>query len=52
MVDKCGGGWSRELKTVTHDGVWNGTVSTPLVNTTYLMYIQALVLHLNHILVY
>ena len=26
---KCGGGGSRELKTVTHDGVWNGTVAPP-----------------------
>ena len=27
---KCGGGWLRELETLTHDGVWYGTVSPPL----------------------
>ena len=29
MVGKCGGGWSRELKTLTHDNVWYGTVAPP-----------------------
>ena len=24
---KCGGGWLRELETLTHDGVWYGSVA-------------------------
>ena len=27
---KCGGGWLRELETLTHDGVWYGSVAPPL----------------------
>ena len=26
---KCGGGWLRELETLTHDGVWYGSVAPP-----------------------
>ena len=26
---KCGGGWSTATITVTHDGVWYGSVATP-----------------------
>ena len=28
---KCGGGWLRELETLTHDGVWYSSVDPPCV---------------------
>ena len=31
---KCGGGWLRELETLTHDGVWYGSVAPPLIVMT------------------
>ena len=26
---KCGGGWLTELETLTHDGVWYGSIEPP-----------------------